>query len=232
MYKILLILITLYSYCISAQNGKAYYKVYTVSKDKSVKLIKDLEFELIFSNDEYIFKKSETMNSDGTSLKNKIINRRAEVGVFYRNIKEDLKFVKMDFLGFPIIRKDTLLEKHWNLTNKSKIISNYNCKNANIVTRNEYNGAEFYTEAWYNPDLSLPFGPNGFDGLPGLIISLESLNLRYVLDRIEFSDKAMKISKPKGKPMTNDDIISFMAEKTGANEGDLKKYFSTINSKK
>jgi GLPGLI family protein len=231
MKKIFLITILLFSLNLYSQSGKAFYNVYSINKNGTEKLIKGLKFELIFNSNEYIFKKVDELDSDGTSSRNKIINRRADVGIYYRNIQEKLKFVKFDFLGFPTIRKDTLLDKHWNLTNKSKIINNYECKNANIITTNEYNGAKFFTDAWYYPNISMPYGPNGFDGLPGLIISLETLNLKYVLYKLEFSDKKLKINPPKGKPMTNDEIISFIAKKTGADEKDLKTFFSTKHYK-
>jgi GLPGLI family protein len=160
------------------------------------------------------------------------MSRRADLGVYYKNIREQIKFVQLDFLGFPIIRKDTLIEKYWNLTNKSKIINSFLCKHADITTTNELNGAKFYTEAWYTPDLSLSYGPKGFDGLPGLIVSLETLNLKYILEKIEFLDYHLVIKRPQGKPMSNDEIISYMAKQTGANEEDLKKFFRTDHSKK
>jgi len=232
MKKILLLLILLSGISCFGQSGKALYKVYSISKDGSEKLLNGVEFELVFNEKEYVFKRAENLDSDGLPMKQKIVNRRADVGVFYRNLINGEKFVQLDFMGFPIVRKDTLLDDHWNLTNKSKIIANYDCKSANITSTNEYNGAKFYTEAWYSPEVSFPYGPNGFDGLPGLIVSLETLNLKYVMYKVKFSDKDIEIKIPEGRPMSNDEILSLMAEKTGAKEEDLRKFFSTNHSEK
>ena len=43
--------------------------------------------------------------------------------------------------------------------------------------------------AWFCPDLPYSFGPNGYCGLPGLILELQIRNGVYGVKRIDFNTK-------------------------------------------
>lgn len=98
----------------------------------------------------------------------------------------------------------------WKLTQTSKIIGKYKCYKA--ITQ-KLIGTKFYdVYAWFTPDLPFNFGPMGYQGLPGLILKLETGNLSYNLKEL-IKIKSMEIKKPsKGQNITLDDF-NLMAKK-------------------
>lgn len=65
---------------------------------------------------------------------------------------------------------DTAYNMKWQLIDESKLIDSLKCKKAIC----KYRGREYV--AWYQPDLSLPYGPAKFGGLPGLIVELYDID--------------------------------------------------------
>ena len=55
----------------------------------------------------------------------------------------------------------------WKLTNDSKTIKNYTCKKATTTFR----GRTY--EVWYTEKIPISIGPWKFNGLPGLILSVQ-----------------------------------------------------------
>ncbi len=91
----------------------------------------------------------------------------------------------------------------WTLTQESKIIGGYLCFKA---TSPNYNGEswsdnkKFEVTAWYTPKIPVPFGPNGYYGLPGLILELQT-----ILSTIYVKNISLNISP---EPII-DDLSSF-----------------------
>lgn len=65
-------------------------------------------------------------------------------------------------------------ELTWEMVEGDTIIAGYNCKKA--IT--SLFGRDY--EAWYAPEIPLPFGPYKFNGLPGLIFRVMDTNEQYV----------------------------------------------------
>ncbi len=60
---------------------------------------------------------------------------------------------------------DTLVKmENWDVLNETQTILSYKCQKATI----QYKGEKFF--AWFTPQLSYNAGPDGFRGLPGLIL--------------------------------------------------------------
>ena len=53
--------------------------------------------------------------------------------------------------------------------------------------------------AWYAPDLPIPIGPKGYNGLPGLILQLDEgqNRLTYKAKKIELNKKIQPIKIPE-----------------------------------
>ncbi|WP_157974463.1 GLPGLI family protein [Lewinella sp. IMCC34183] len=63
----------------------------------------------------------------------------------------------------------------WTITGKTKQIGNYICREAtSSYSFESYKGGTVTipVTAWFAPRLPFPYGPNGYDGLPGLILEL------------------------------------------------------------
>ena len=47
-----------------------------------------------------------------------------------------------------------------------------------------YTEIEFTIEAWYTPEIPMPYGPIGYGGLPGLILQLERSHVIFIAKEI------------------------------------------------
>lgn len=176
--------------------------------DKNVKFIlEDLRFELVFNKHESIFKADEYLELE----KNRFF--RAALGpegsaVYYNNLTEEVYLRQHDAYGEKFLIQTPKIS--WAHTNEVKKIGSYQCYKATaVVITNGMNGIIKYNiVAWYAPELSIPFGPLGFSGLPGLIMELEYQQTRYYVSKIDLSSKdKIEIKKPtQGKVVTKEEF--------------------------
>lgn len=206
-----------------SQSGKATYKVYHYFNNNQPKLIENLIFELNFNSTESLFKKRQKMNNDIESINNKIIERRVSNGIYYYNVTDDEKIRQLDILNIKVLVADSLLSKYWILKNSKKTINNIACNKA-IIKLKDNSNKEVLVNAWYSPNISLPYGPKNYEGLPGLIVKLRENKVEFVLDSfILYEDEANVINKPDGKLMTYEEIINFIAKSKGIDRNKLLK---------
>lgn len=108
-------------------------------------------------------------------------------------VNADWRYVKIDHLNKRNIffdefgRNKFLVEDqyplhNWTITTESKNISGYPC----VKARTNYRGRVW--EAWFTPDIPLPYGPWKLCGLPGLIIEAKDDTGTYTLrvEKIEY----------------------------------------------
>lgn len=95
----------------------------------------------------------------------------------------------------PLIGKNVYILKkptsNWKITSEFKFIDNYKCYKATSVMIVESPNKTFNHPviAWFCPDLPYSFGPNGYGGLPGLILELQVRNGVYGVKKIDFKTK-------------------------------------------
>lgn len=89
---------------------------------------------------------------------------------------------------------ETIPQQEWTLANADSVILGYSCKLATTVFR----GRSY--RAWYAPEISLPYGPWKFSGLPGLILSVSDTDgeHRYTAQGIEEIREYQPIYKELG----------------------------------
>lgn len=111
-----------------------------------------------------------------------------------RNNKSDLiqKTVGTDMYQFV----DPTPELEWTLVEGDTVIAGYECQKATVT----FGGRDW--TAWYSLQVSLPYGPYRFGGLPGLIFQISDSKGHYsfTLDGLEKTDIPMPIysyAKPK-----------------------------------
>ena len=94
---------------------------------------------------------------------------------------------------------------NWTLSKEKKKIGDYLCLKATTSYFVTNSKGKFKKEvvAWYAPEINSSFGPNGFFGLPGLILELKDDKFRYLAEKINFNVSSVEIVKPiKGKKLT------------------------------
>lgn len=85
----------------------------------------------------------------------------------YQNTNSQQKYVIMDLWGTEAIVKDSMDQRKWKVTESTRVISGYKCRKA-IWQMND--STRIY--AWFSVDLVPSVGPEGFGGLPGVILGL------------------------------------------------------------
>ena len=193
------------SFQIYKEKDLSYYNTIVEIDNKVKKIINEIPFKLKFNKLESIFKAELPLELENDSSIDWAIGPDGS-DIHYLNLNKNLHLVQRDAYGelflihYPII--------NWTITNKSKEISTYTCFLATatlkIKGRNGLSTREI--EAWFSPDIVIPFGPLGFGNLPGLILELSFLDFKYSVSKIELNPKGQVIiEKPiKGKKVTKD----------------------------
>lgn len=165
-----------------------------------------IECKLYFTKEKSIYSIVDKMDAD-----NSIAYKTATIpfkGVFYKDIiaKEKIKQTTLGGVNSVILPYD---EYKWVVGNETKTISGYKCFKATcdykvLNRKNEFDVR--HADAWFAPEIAVPFGPLGFDGLPGLVLEVVFGGVRYFQAiKIEFDVKNQntKIEKPlKGKALS------------------------------
>jgi GLPGLI family protein len=228
-FTLLFIFISTYSI---AQNGNAFYvkrtnnQVVTSIDNKEISndvkkvvskfsnTLKTFEYKLEFNPRFGAYKKIKKM--EDSSLKNKVALALSgfKGEVFFNRYKKEIINKKNVFgTDFLIVKNFDSIK--WELTKEKLIINELICYKAKTKIQEEgRNGVrEIEIVAWYTPDVNIPFGPDGYGGLPGLIIQLEKGNIVTVLHKIEFIDTKTNIELPtKGKVVTEKEFNAFMKD--------------------
>ncbi len=159
---------------------------------------------LKFKNYESLFYIEKGLNDP----KNKILKISAGGNdIIYTNTNKNKEIIiSKETLGqFFLVSKKFI---DWELTNQSKVINGYKSfKAKGNKTVDTPNGIKIvHIIAWYTPEINIPFGPNIYNSLPGLILELHEGNLIYQVTKINLN-KEITINKPiKGKKITDKEL--------------------------
>ena len=104
----------------------------------------------------------------------------------------------------------------WEITDETKSIDGVICYKAESK-QNYYNyrtdkNIVRNIEAWFAPEFPASFGPEGYGGLPGLILELSLAGEHYSATKIDFNLSNLKIEKPsKGEEVSFEEYQSIIA---------------------
>ncbi|WP_395064000.1 GLPGLI family protein [Flavobacterium sp.] len=172
-------------------------------------ICKEFEFALTFNSIEAIFKKTDKLYSDESASSIGIL----KVG-FNGNLiqKMDTVFqeISLDRLG-NFIQKKKLLKK-WNITIENKDIDGYKCykATAEVIVINPKGTFKHPVIAWFCPAIPFSYGPNGFGGLPGLILELQTKDAVYGVNKIKLNIDDIKIDKLKNYKIVTEEQLNNM----------------------
>jgi GLPGLI family protein len=142
-------------------------------------------------------------------------------GIAYFDRSSNVVLNEKEFAGTTYIIQKNII--NWVLSKDTLKIDKYICYKATTTTTttttivNSEGTHHLEVIAWYVPKISLSYGPDGFGGLPGLILQLENNGVITTLKKIEFSKKkSLKILEPsRGVKITQekfDNIVSNIYE--------------------
>ena len=216
--KILFILIFLLNSSLYSQNeGYAIYKVKTLEKNKEIstdnldqklitaiensgKELENLKFKLLFNSNYSLYQEIEMLDNDANDNVSKKLSKifSGYSGWVYSNSKRNNIVEVKEIFGKKYFVESKINDFQWKIINKNEIVNGYNCNVATTKVKEEgRNGIkEITVTAWFTNDLNLPFGPNGFSGLPGLIIQIQKGNIITYLTEIKFEKNKENIEFP------------------------------------
>jgi len=245
MKKILLIIGILLPILLHSQQKRSiivtYIKAYKNYKDKSDKaprLMKNLEYKLWANPDEAVFKYLPAMDIDGERVNEKFIGRSGGRGVYYKNLKKRIKLHQTTSVDKEFLIDVGFNQYNWKIDKtQTKIVLGYTCYKATAIfeeySRMNRKTKTFHYEVWFTPKIPMPFGPSGYDGLPGLVLEAHQGSFYFIAQKIKFV-KNNSINVPgKGKKVTYNEFqkIAFrlFCEKLNITE---EAYYELIDKRK
>ena len=176
------------------QQGKDYYNRRIKKYEKIYGITKDFNYILQFNAKESRYEWQEEMRDETVNEYVWILGKLLGGGlsVKYQNQRDSL--LMSQFVS-PVDHKryretSSLYQQEWRITNETDTILGYPVIKA-------VNGRYV---AWFTPNISVPFGPNGSGGLPGLILKLYNERqfpaFAIVATEIHLYKKPIKIKKP------------------------------------
>ena len=204
MKTIIVFFLFIFSFNVFSQSSLRVIYSFLSNHETNKNEVNDINFTLLTNKQESIYQQNDKMINEG-NLDRKILLALAGKGIFYTSLIDSVKFKQTDLLGHEFLIKSPLDVYKWTLTNETKKIGKYLCYKATTVWE-EYNPMKKRTVkdkivAWYTSEIPIPFGPAGYDGLPGLVLEINNKKGILLVTSIEFVNKN-KIRKPvSGEPV-------------------------------
>jgi len=102
-------------------------------------------------------------------------------------------------------------EKKWKITGKQEMLSGHRCMHA-VWQKND----STTVEAWFAPQIPVSSGPNGYGGLPGMVLKVDVNQGEFVMvaKEVRLEEVDETIVKPdKGKKVSREEFEKIMKEK-------------------
>jgi GLPGLI family protein len=205
--------------CLYAQVGNAYYKKQLTSSTDSInnkymkqaiKSLKNRQYKLAFNNTEAIYNEVKALDINDNPIVEAFVKGISEFNgeVYFNPLKKSITHKVEISGGIFLIEKNKI---NWTLSKDTLKIDNYICYKATTtrIIENSEGKHKLAITAWYAPEISLPFGPDGYGGLPGLILQLNNNGTITSLKKIVFFNENEDIDisfSVKGKKVSEEEF--------------------------
>ncbi len=158
----------------------------------------------ISGNLSYFYLNQELQSEANDEMVNKLAEMFSNKGTFYQDVIEkkviERTSTKEDLIAYDFSFYD------WQLFNETKDILGFTCYKATVYYEDKrpITGAAIPREitVWYAPDLPAYFGPQGYGGLPGLILKKCQSGKCFVASKIV--KESNEIIMPKGELLSRE----------------------------
>lgn len=176
---------------------------------EKMKKYRTSEWDLYFDQSKSLYKARKKETEDDNPMLFLSLNESSnELYADYTNQK---RIVKKSIIGDDYIFKDTIPRVNWKIMQDVRIIAGFECRKA-IGRISD----TVYVVAFYAEEILLRGGPEGFSGLPGMIlgIAIPRLNTTWFATKVEgFVNHAEQIVPPlKGKKTDSDKDLQKLFE--------------------
>jgi len=177
---------------------------------------KGRDYDLSFKKNKSLYELKEQESGDGYSWK-------PDKFILTRDYKTNQKFDIIETLGKVYLIEEDIPKTKWKILNEIKEVAGYLCMKAE--TKNEVKGQTIH--AWFADGINFMGGPEGYGGLPGMILELDINDGDAIITatEVKLNDGEVDTSLPKkvkGKKISQSDLDEI-----------VKKYIDdTIEGKK
>lgn len=134
--------------------------------------------ELVFNENESIYKKGEIQLPDNPQETDERMRRRrnrmmrsGENGASYKNLSTGQMIDQRSIMDKEFLVTDKVITYQWKMTGNKKQILDYLVMEAQTTIEDT-----IQLTAWFTPQIPIQNGPSRFGGLPGLILELDQNN--------------------------------------------------------
>ena len=192
---------------IEATYGK-YVKSLLDTTNTKPKQLKDLSYVLKANLDASRFEFVKRLDMDDFSNR-RLIGRSGGDGIYYKNLNAQVNIHQQYLTGKQFLISYPFNRYHWKVFKEYKMIGRYKCYKAttsySFYSKLADNNFEVKIVAWFTPQISLPFGPAGYDGLPSLALEVQVGGFYFVASKI-LINADVKIEKPvSGTPVSSEE---------------------------
>ncbi len=220
MKNLLTIILILFSQIINAQTNSAtvLYKI-SLNSDSFENFSDELAKEMIKQSDSVyaMLNFNSTASNYYVDLKSSKLHGSPNLtrifgggdGYFYFNQENKEMLHENLVLDYPVVISKKPID--WIIIDEeTKLINGYLCKKA-IRKRSEINDAGLAKKseliAWFCPEIPFSFGPERFEGLPGLVIECNNNIVKFELEKITWHEVELVINKPsRGKIISEEEF--------------------------
>lgn len=211
--------------------------------EERMKKMFEKTFILNFDKTSSIYKEEEKLEAPGQNGSGfrMMSSMMGGGGTYYKNVKEKMFTVDKEFMGKEFLVVDSLPKLNWKLESESKKIGDYTCFKATAVKPVDASDMRNYREkkkkegeekkpstnfmddyempkeititAWYTPEVPINQGPEGYWGLPGLILEVNDGKTVVMCSKLVMNSKdKVEIKAPKNgkqvKQKEYDEIVT------------------------
>ena len=161
-----------------------------------------LKLEMCFNNNILLFQPIQVLEESGNMYYDLALNKATGNKIYFKDFNTNEAFYKTEFQGDDFIVKTAKENFNWTVTSESKTIGGFKCLKANgfrKIPSSMFTPEKNITiEAWFCPEIPMSIGPCGYDGLPGVILSVASNNIVIYASEIQ-PNQNIEIKKPEAK---------------------------------
>jgi GLPGLI family protein len=157
-------------------------------------------FDLYFNNDKSLYKPGREITV--SQRPPDWVNGQANDNVVFNDLSTQTTVTQKNVFENTYLIKDSLRNLNWKISNDTRTIAGLECRKATAIIMDTVFVVAFFTE-----QILCTSGPEGFNGLPGMILGLAIPRLHITwyatkLELIEVKDTELAAPK-KGKPINN-----------------------------
>lgn len=138
-----------------------------------------------------------------------------DVPNLYLDLDKHEQLSQRNFFGKKLVVRESIRPMNWEIGSETKEILGKVCTKATIkFPDHSATDSETIYTAWFCKEIPAVFGPNGFYGLPGLILQIESVYDETITAiKIGYLSKKVPIEPPKGQVVSAEQFEKMFNEK-------------------